>query len=128
MNRRQFSFGLLGAAGALAFRPFTFQSQLRINGPRIVEHINALAEFGKNPQGGVSRVAYSEADRLGREYVFGLMQRARLEVSIDAAGNIIGQRAGSVTNLQPLLFGSSSKEKRSTLASSKASWASTGGT
>ncbi len=106
MDRRQFNFGLLGAAGAFAFRPFTFQSQLGVNGPRIVEHINALAEFGKNPQGGVSRVAYSEADRLGREYVFGLMQRAKLEVSIDAAGNLIGRRAGSVKSLPPLLFGS----------------------
>jgi N-carbamoyl-L-amino-acid hydrolase len=106
MNRRQFNFGLVGAAGALAFRPFTFQSQLRVNGPRIIEHLNALAEFGKNPQGGVSRVAYSEADRRGREYVFGLMQQTKLEASIDAAGNLIGRRAGSVKNLPPLLFGS----------------------
>ncbi|HEX9630051.1 MAG TPA: hypothetical protein VF961_08530, partial [Pyrinomonadaceae bacterium] len=81
MNRRQFNFGLLGAAGAFAFRDAVASTtprvlpargprfapgsapQLRVNGPRIVEHINALAEFGKNPQGGVSRVAYSEADR-----------------------------------------------------------------
>jgi N-carbamoyl-L-amino-acid hydrolase len=106
MNRRQFNLGLLGAAGAIAFRPFSLQTQLRVNGPRIVEHINALAEFGKNPQGGVSRLAYSEADRRGREFVFGLMQQAKLETTIDAAGNIIGQRAGSGKNLPPLLFGS----------------------
>ena len=106
MNRREFNFGLLGTAGAIALRPFILQPQLRVNGPRIVEHINALAEFGKNPQGGVSRVAYSEADRRGREYVFGLMQQAKLDVTIDAAGNIIGRRAGSDKNLPPLLFGS----------------------
>ncbi len=106
MNRRQFNFGLLGAAGAVAFRPFASQPQLRVNGPRIVEHINALAEFGKNPQGGVSRLAYSDADRLGREYIFGLMQQAKLNVSIDAAGNLIGRRAGGDKNLPPLLFGS----------------------
>src|SRR6266852_639889 len=106
MNRRQFNFGLLSTAGAFAFRPFTFQSQLRVNGPRIVEHLNSLAEFGKNPQGGVSRVAYSEADRQGREYVLGLMRAAKLDVSIDAAGNIIGRRPGSANNLAPLLIGS----------------------
>ena len=107
MNRRQFNFGLLGTAGALAFRPFAPQPQLRVNGPRIVEHLKALAEFGKNPQGGVSRLAYSEADRQGREYVMGLMRAAKLDVSIDAAGNIIGRRLGSVKSLQtPLLFGS----------------------
>ena len=106
MDRREFNFGLLGAAGAIAFRPFVSLPQLRVNGARISEHINALAEFGKNPQGGVSRLAYSEADRRGREYVFGLMQKANLDVSIDAAGNIIGRRAGSDSSLRPLLFGS----------------------
>jgi N-carbamoyl-L-amino-acid hydrolase len=111
MDRRQFNFGLLGAMGAFAFRyPVAIASgsvpQLRVNGRRIVEHLNRLAEFGKNPQGGVSRVAYSEADRRGREYVFGLMQQAKLEVSIDAAGNIIGHRASNLNNLPPILFGS----------------------
>jgi beta-ureidopropionase / N-carbamoyl-L-amino-acid hydrolase len=111
MNRRQFNIGLLGTAGALMFRyPLAIASgsvpQLRVNGARLSEHINALAEFGKNPQGGVSRLAYSEADRRGREYVFGLMQQAKLDVSIDAAGNIIGRRAGSDRSLRPLLFGS----------------------
>jgi N-carbamoyl-L-amino-acid hydrolase len=110
INRRQFNFGLLGTAGAIALRPFrpsqSGQPQLRVNGARIVEHINALAEFGKNPQGGVSRLAYSEADRRGREYVIGLMQQAKLDVSIDAAGNIIGRRDGSDKTLPPLLFGS----------------------
>ncbi len=77
-----------------------------VNGPRLVEHINALAEFGKNPQGGVSRLAYSDSDRRGREYVFGLMQQAKLDVSIDAAGNLIGHRAGSDKTLPRLLFGS----------------------
>jgi N-carbamoyl-L-amino-acid hydrolase len=107
INRRQFNFGLLGTAGAIALRPFrSGQAQLRVNGARIVEHLNALAEFGRNPQGGVSRVAYSEADRRGRDYVMGLMRQAKLEVSIDAAGNIIGGRAGSDKTLPPILFGS----------------------
>lgn len=82
------------------------QGQLRVNGQRIMEHILALAEFGKNPQGGVSRVAYSDADKQGREYVIGLLKAARLDVTIDAAGNLIGRRAGSANNLKPLLIGS----------------------
>src|SRR6516162_2390476 len=51
---------------------------LRVNGQRIVDHLQALSEFGKNPQGGVSRVAYSEADRQGREYAIRLMREAGL--------------------------------------------------
>jgi len=106
MNRRQFNLGLLGTAGAIAFRPLALQPRLRVNGSRLIAHINALAEFGKNPQGGVSRLAYSEADRRGREYVIELMQQAKLETAIDAAGNIVGRRAGSDKALPPLLFGS----------------------
>jgi N-carbamoyl-L-amino-acid hydrolase len=70
-----------------------------------MKHLQGLAEFGKNPQGGVSRVAYSEPDRAGREYVMGLLRAAKLDASIDAAGNILGRRAGT-SNLPPLLFGS----------------------
>jgi N-carbamoyl-L-amino-acid hydrolase len=71
-----------------------------------MQHIKGLAEFGTNPQGGVSRVAYSDADKQGREYVMGLMKDARLDVTIDAAGNIVGRRPGSVNKLPPLILGS----------------------
>src|SRR5260370_29417689 len=106
INRREFGLGLLGTAGAVAFGRLPLQPQLRVNDSRLIEHLNALAEFGKNPQGGVSRVAYSDADRQGREYVMGLMRAAKLDVSIDAAGNLIGRRAGSDNTLKPILFGS----------------------
>jgi N-carbamoyl-L-amino-acid hydrolase len=65
-----------------------------------------LAEFGKNPKGGVSRVAYSEADRGGRLYVMDLMKRAGLEPRVDAAGNIIGTRSGKTAGLLPIIMGS----------------------
>ncbi len=100
----------MGAAGALALQQGLSapQLKLRVNGARLNSHLKALSEFGKNPQGGVSRVAYSEADRRGREYVMGLMRAAKLDVSIDAAGNIIGRRAAANNNdaLTPILFGS----------------------
>lgn len=106
INRRQFNQGLILSLGAFAFPSLTSQSQLRVNGKRIMDHIFALAEFGKNPQGGVSRIAYSDADKQGREYVLGLMRAARLDVTIDAAGNIIGRRAGTAGGFKPLLIGS----------------------
>lgn len=105
-TRREFNCALLLSLGALSFRHTPGQTQLRVNGDRIMKHILALAEFGKNPQGGVSRVAYSDADKQGREYVLGLMREAKLDVFIDAAGNLIGRRAGSANGLKPLLFGS----------------------
>jgi N-carbamoyl-L-amino-acid hydrolase len=106
MDRREFNFTLLSIIGATILDPHQQPSQLRVNGQRLNAHLGALSEFGKNPEGGVSRLAYSDADRLGREYVIGLMRRANLNVSIDAAGNIIGRRNGSDPSLSPLLLGS----------------------
>ena len=110
MNRREFNYALLGTASALALyrSGLAAQPKLRVNGARLNEHLKALSEFGKNPQGGVSRVAYSEADRQGREYVMGLMRAAKLDVSVDAAGNLIGRRpaANNDDSLRPILFGS----------------------
>jgi N-carbamoyl-L-amino-acid hydrolase len=79
---------------------------LHINGNRLNEHLAALAVFGKNPQGGVSRIAYTEADLKARAYVMDLMRAAKLDVSIDAAGNLVGRRAGSDQRLAPILMGS----------------------
>jgi N-carbamoyl-L-amino-acid hydrolase len=70
------------------------------------DRIIALGKFGTNPEGGVSRVAYSDADIAGRAYVMSLMKAAGLEVSIDVAGNIIGHRKGSDPKLPFIAFGS----------------------
>jgi len=65
-----------------------------------------LSAFGANPQGGVSRLAFSAADIAGREYIKGLMRDAGLEVRVDTAGNIIGRRAGSDRRLPVIMLGS----------------------
>lgn len=106
ISRRQFNHGLALSLGLLPTYRFRTQPQLRVDIQRLMSHLLSLASFGKNPQGGVSRVAYSDADKLGREYVFGLMKGAKLEVTIDAAGNLIGKRAGRDNSLKPLLIGS----------------------
>lgn len=80
--------------------------RIRVNSKRIEQRILRLAEFGKNPQGGVDRVAFSESDIQGRKYIMSLMKEAGLKVRIDEAGNIIGQLAGSDPKLPPILFGS----------------------
>jgi N-carbamoyl-L-amino-acid hydrolase len=73
---------------------------------RLEERIQALGRFGANPAGGVSRVAFSDADVAGRKYVMSLMRSAGLEVRIDAAGNIIGRRAGTDPGLPVIMTGS----------------------
>ena len=81
-------------------------ADLHINSKRMEERIQTLSQFGKNPEGGVSRVAFSDADIQGRNYIQTLMKAAGLEVHIDTAGNIIGKREGSNPSLPPILFGS----------------------
>jgi len=73
---------------------------------RMEQRIRALSEFGRNGDGGVDRVAYSDADVAGRAYISGLMREAGLSVRNDTAGNIIGRRDGSDSSLPPIMFGS----------------------
>ena len=106
MNRREFTATTLGTLAGAAL-PYRFRaSPVRVDGPRIQAHLAALAEFGKNPEGGVSRVAYTEFDRQAREAVMGWMRAARLDVSIDSAANLVGRRPGSDPSLKPILLGS----------------------
>ncbi len=106
MHRREFNRILLGAVAGVPLGIRTRQSTLRVDGDRLNAHLQTLAEFGTNPQGGVSRVAYGDADREARDHVMALMRAARLDVSIDTAGNIVGRRAGSDDRLPPLCSGS----------------------
>jgi beta-ureidopropionase / N-carbamoyl-L-amino-acid hydrolase len=76
-----------------------------INSERLQDTLEKLSEFGRNPEGGVARLGFSETDLAARQYVMGLMKQAGLEVRIDPAGNIFGLRAGS-EKLPILLFGS----------------------
>jgi len=78
----------------------------RANAKRMEDRILKLSEFGKNPEGGVSRVAFSEADIQGRSYITTLMEAAGLQVRVDAAGNIIGRREGRDPKLPVIFFGS----------------------
>ena len=106
MNRREFNLNLLFAVPALTSLIPQAPSQLRVNGERVNAHLRELAQFGKTPEGGTHRLAYSDADLEARQYAMRLMREAKLEVSIDAVGNIVGRRAGSDASLKPLMIGS----------------------
>jgi N-carbamoyl-L-amino-acid hydrolase len=106
MNRREFNIAILFSVPALYLPRHQSASQVRVNGPRLNQHLSELAQFGKTPEGGTNRVAYSDLDLQARDYAMKLLREAKLEVSIDAAGNIIGKRSGSDPTLKPLMMGS----------------------
>ena len=76
-----------------------------INAARLNRTLGELGHIGDSPQG-MQRLAFSPADVAGREYTLDLMRRAGLETRIDAAGNIIGRKPGSDTNLPSIALGS----------------------
>ncbi len=80
-------------------------SERHVDPQRLRQTLEKLSEFGRNPEGGVTRIGFSETDLAAREYVMGLMRTAGLTVRVDHAGNIFGRRAGT-ENLPVLLFGS----------------------
>jgi beta-ureidopropionase / N-carbamoyl-L-amino-acid hydrolase len=95
----------LSAAPDGAFAQTPQAQKFHINSQRLQGTLEKLSEFGRNPEGGVTRLAYSDTELPAREYVIGLMKQAGLEVRADPAGNLLGTRPGS-DNLPVLLFGS----------------------
>jgi N-carbamoyl-L-amino-acid hydrolase len=67
---------------------------LLVNGDRLNRSIAQLAEIGKLPGGGVSRIAFSPEDLRARHLVQSWMVEVGMKVCIDAAGNMIGTYAG----------------------------------
>jgi N-carbamoyl-L-amino-acid hydrolase len=63
---------------------------MRIDGPRLLADLRALAEIGRSGRG-VHRLAYSPEDRAGRAWLAERMAAAGLAVEIDGIGNVIGR-------------------------------------
>ena len=78
---------------------------LRVNGARLASRLERLAEVGARPDGGVNRLALTEADGQGRDLVAGWMRDLGLAVTIDAIGNVVGVRRG-LQDGAPVMMGS----------------------
>lgn len=67
---------------------------LRIDADRLNTALEDLARIGARGDGGVTRLAFSDAQKAGRDHVEARMRALGLDVRIDAIGNMIGIRAG----------------------------------
>jgi len=65
-------------------------TNLRIDGDRLVSRLAALSKIGATPEGGCRRLALSDEDREGRDWLMGQLQALGLDVRVDAIGNIVG--------------------------------------
>ncbi len=99
-------FILLLSGAVAAGRAPGIQRNLDVNRGRLMSRLESLAQVGRTPEGGVNRVAFSEADIRGRTLIISMMKEAGFSVRVDAAGNIIGRREGRLPGQPPLIVGS----------------------
>ena len=97
---------LFAGASLLLWLTAVAQDELRVDAARLNGTMDTMKTFGGTPNGGSARVAYTDANREALDYIAGLMQEAGLETRIDAAGNLVGRRAGTDPGLKPLMTGS----------------------
>lgn len=77
----------------------------QINQERLMRYIFDLAKVGEIEGGGCCRLALTDADKQGRDLVIKWMHDLKLDVEIDAIGNVIATRQGR-SNLPPVMTGS----------------------
>jgi N-carbamoyl-L-amino-acid hydrolase len=102
---RKTAASLCAAAVALALGGAA-PPPLHVNGGRLKDLLLGLAEFGKNPEGGVSRLGFSKEEQAARAWLVERMKEAGLEVRVDPAANVHGRRPGGDAALPVILFGS----------------------
>ncbi len=73
---------------------------------RIQDNLKALSKIGATPEGGVTRLAWSEQEREAHRLAIRWMEDAGLEVTTDAVGNSYGRREGGDPNFPTIMIGS----------------------
>lgn len=65
-----------------------------------------LGEIGKDPNGGITRLEFTEEGKAAKNYVAKLMDEAGMTVYEDAIGNLFGRLEGTNSDLPAVLLGS----------------------
>jgi N-carbamoyl-L-amino-acid hydrolase len=78
---------------------------MRIDRKRLERSIEELGQIGQTARGGLTRLALSDEDKRGRDWMVARMREAGLRIRVDQMGNIFGQRDGD-TALPPVMMGS----------------------
>ena len=65
-------------------------ASLKVDGERLLRHLDALADIGSTGDGGCCRLALTDDDKAGRDLVVAWMRELELDVVVDAIGNVFG--------------------------------------
>lgn len=77
-----------------------------VDGPRLLTRLEELSAHGRQPSGGVTRLAFSPDDVKARDLVARWMHDAGMTVELDAATNLIGRRPGAHPGAPAIAIGS----------------------
>jgi N-carbamoyl-L-amino-acid hydrolase len=80
------------------------EKHIRVNKRRLLARLGELAQIGA-VDGGVSRLALSDADKQARDLTVAWMRSLGMRVLVDRVGNLIGLRPGE-EQLPPVMLGS----------------------
>lgn len=98
--------GLVGGGGRAAERGPSHVQTRSVDGARLGERMRRLAGFGARPDGGIDRVAFSDANVDALGWVVDLLREAGFDAAPDLAGNLIARKGGMRDDLSPLMLGS----------------------
>lgn len=77
-----------------------------MNRQRFLSNVENLGHIGWEEGRGLYRVAFTEAFVKGRDFVAGLMEKAGMQVRVDAVGNLFGRYPGNNPDAPAILMGS----------------------
>ena len=72
----------------------------------LLEQLHALAQIGLQDDGACARLALTDQDRIGRDWLVDVMKSLDLNVHIDQIGNLFGIFEGAEPELDPIMTGS----------------------
>jgi len=78
----------------------------KLNEERLIDTMKTQASIGGTENGGLNRLALSDADKEVRDWFLNAMEEEGLDVRIDKMGNMFGRRSGTDPGADPVLLGS----------------------
>lgn len=79
---------------------------MRTDLKRIQRDIEALAAFNSTPGAGLTRFSFSEEHKRAQDYIVAEMEKAGLQVRVDACGTVIGRLEGEDPDAPVIVTGS----------------------
>jgi N-carbamoyl-L-amino-acid hydrolase len=80
-------------------------TDIDISGERLLASLRELGRIGALEGGGVCRLALTDADKAGRDWVVAQMKALGMSVTVDGIGNVVGLYAGE-RDVPPVMAGS----------------------